>query len=378
MFYNICGLIWSIIVSLLLYGTWQSKKHFILKNTTTTTIYKSISILKPLKGIDSGLEENLIRFFQLDYPQFELLFSVADPQDPVIPLVTNLIKKYPHVSAKLNITKTIRDKNINPKIHNMLDIYTLSSYEWILISDSNIRIEPCYLHDLNVQMVNQKSILTSAVVVEGINSFGAWLESSFLLNLFIRAMVIANKLQQPCVIGKSIFLHKKLIEDCGGFVFLQQFLAEDDVLGRYADKKNYKIILSQQPVYQYLGDYNITTFFNRHIRWNRTRKVQAPLIHYLEPLLSNSWISGLVGGIFFNNFFNISIYQFMLFNSCLWFICDVLLQRFVNIRLPIFHNLFFWILKEIIVVPLWCYSILGNKVNWRDNILFVNKKGKLV
>ena len=43
-----------------------------------------ISILKPLAGIDDGLEENLRTFFEQDYPDFEILFAVRNADDPAI------------------------------------------------------------------------------------------------------------------------------------------------------------------------------------------------------------------------------------------------------------------------------------------------------
>ena len=49
-----------------------------------------ISILKPLAGIDEGLEENLRTFFEQDYPEFEILFAVRLPGDPAIAVVERL------------------------------------------------------------------------------------------------------------------------------------------------------------------------------------------------------------------------------------------------------------------------------------------------
>ena len=37
---------------------------------------EAISILKPLAGLDLGLESNLRTFFEQDYPAFEILFAV--------------------------------------------------------------------------------------------------------------------------------------------------------------------------------------------------------------------------------------------------------------------------------------------------------------
>src|SRR5262245_2180359 len=55
----------------------------------------AISILKPLCGIDDGLEENLERFATLDYPRYELLLGVKDEHDPAWPLARAMAKKYP-------------------------------------------------------------------------------------------------------------------------------------------------------------------------------------------------------------------------------------------------------------------------------------------
>ena len=41
-----------------------------------------VTIFKPLKGLDEGLEENLRSFFHLDYPVYQLIFGVADARRP--------------------------------------------------------------------------------------------------------------------------------------------------------------------------------------------------------------------------------------------------------------------------------------------------------
>ncbi len=50
-----------------------------------------ISILKPLSGLDEGLEENLRSFFEQDYIGFEILFGVRQNRDPAVPVVRALM-----------------------------------------------------------------------------------------------------------------------------------------------------------------------------------------------------------------------------------------------------------------------------------------------
>jgi hypothetical protein len=64
---------------------------------------EGVTILKPLKGVDKALEANLDSFFHIDYPKFEILFSVDSEADPAGAVVQNLIKKYPNVDARLVI-----------------------------------------------------------------------------------------------------------------------------------------------------------------------------------------------------------------------------------------------------------------------------------
>src|SRR5262245_52918623 len=46
-----------------------------------------VSLIRPLRGLENHLETTLLSGFRLDYPNYQLLFCVADRDDPVVPLV---------------------------------------------------------------------------------------------------------------------------------------------------------------------------------------------------------------------------------------------------------------------------------------------------
>ncbi len=59
--------------------------------------------MRPLKGLDTNLFENLESSFKQDYPNFEILLSVADERDEALPVVRELISQYSNVNARVII-----------------------------------------------------------------------------------------------------------------------------------------------------------------------------------------------------------------------------------------------------------------------------------
>src|SRR5512143_1728452 len=54
-----------------------------------------MSILKPLCGLDEGLEESLELFAALDYPDYEVLLGVRDAGDAAFPVAFRAARRHP-------------------------------------------------------------------------------------------------------------------------------------------------------------------------------------------------------------------------------------------------------------------------------------------
>lgn len=48
------------------------------------------SVIAPCKGLDDGLRENLSALFELDYPEYEVIFVVDDEHDPAVAVISEL------------------------------------------------------------------------------------------------------------------------------------------------------------------------------------------------------------------------------------------------------------------------------------------------
>src|SRR5947209_5226213 len=102
-----------------------------------------VSVVRPVCGLDNFAEPTLRSGFELDYPDYELIFCVAHASDPVVPLVRRLIDEHPQVRARL----LIGDERIsaNPKLNNCFKGWNAAAHEWVLFADSNVLMPPDYL-----------------------------------------------------------------------------------------------------------------------------------------------------------------------------------------------------------------------------------------
>lgn len=60
-----------------------------------------VSIIRPLKGLDPNLYENLESSFLQEYSNFEVIFSVHDKNDQALRVVEELVRKYPAIPVQV-------------------------------------------------------------------------------------------------------------------------------------------------------------------------------------------------------------------------------------------------------------------------------------
>lgn len=263
-----------------------------------------VSLVRPLHGIEAYSEEMLTRSFRLDYPSYELIFCVADPGDPIVPMVRRLIAAHPRVPARL----ILGDERLceNPKLNNCLRGWRAAAHDWVVLADSNVAMPPDYLQRLQAAWRDDTGLVCSTPAGARPGSFMAEVECAFLNTLQARWQYAAEAFGLGFAQGKSMLWHKPFLEAQGGLQALAAEIAEDAAATKLVRAAGKRVHLVASPFEQPLGPRGFQEVWARQLRWARLRRVTFPLFFapeigsgvLLSALLIALWagsFTGLVG-----------------------------------------------------------------------------------
>ncbi len=323
--------------------------------------FPPISILKPLRGEDPGLEQNLEAFFTQDYPEYELNFACEQRDDPALKILEKLQKRYPGVTVKIVTGAT--QFGYNPKVNNLIRASSKAHFEYILTSDSDVRPPSDYLRTIAGELLeNEHKLVVNPICGTGDNSLGSILENLHLNSLILSGMAFLTWYRKKLGgFGKSMFFRRSDLEKIGGFEGLKNYFAEDYVLADRISKLPGKYHISRLILPCITSQRTFQQFINRHGRWAQTRRRIAGWSYFSE-LFANPIFWGLLYSAI-NLFSWTSLKLFIAV-----FLFKIILDAFQGITIANNKNLTGYILvpfKDLLVASMWFYPMLTDTVYWR-------------
>jgi ceramide glucosyltransferase len=236
----------------------------------------AISLLKPLRGADPGLERHLESFFLQAYPSFEILFAVRRADDPAVAVAERLMARYPHIPARLILTG--EPPYANAKVYSMEKMAEAASGDILVITDSDTSVTKDYLRNVAAAFAPER-VGAATSLYRGAPGADLWskLEALGMSTEFMAGVVVAWLLEgMKFALGPSMAVRRDCLRAIGGFAAMADYLGDDFVLGQWASEAGYEVALLPHPVNHHATALGFTSSFKHRLRWNRSSRFSRP------------------------------------------------------------------------------------------------------
>jgi ceramide glucosyltransferase len=337
-----------------------------------------VSIVKPVRNVDRDAYENFASFCCLDYAEYEVIFAVADRDDPVIPVIQKLQQSFPLCSIRL--VTTVAYLGANHKVNNLCQLVHEAKHNLIVMSDSDVRVEPDYLRNVVAPFSDPRvGVVTAfyrgisgAGLVSALNDLGMYTDSA-------PGALVARKLEgnMRFAFGWTMATTKKVLSEIGGFESMVNHHSDDFELGNRISELGYRVELMRTPVGMVLPDESFGEFMKHELRWSIGLRNVRP-VGYVGMLLTHGlpWTL-LAGGVAAAAGWDgiaiayavayLALRLGVVWTTAVWGVGDAKMGT----------KLFLVPLHDAISFVVWVRGFFSNRIEWRGSVYRV-RKGLLI
>jgi ceramide glucosyltransferase len=343
------------------------------RRTALPPFAPSVSILKSLKGVDTGMLDSFRSHCRQNYAgAYEILFGVSSPDDPAVAAVHQLQREFPDRSIRL--IECPQRLGANGKVSTLAQLVPHALHEFLLIGDSDITVGQNYLQ--RVMIAFSQPVTIGHHNPQPVGLVTALYRGHAHRTLFSRfeALGIATDFQPSVLLskmieggmryglGSTLAVRREALDRIGGFEALVNHLADDYELGARIAQAGYTVALSAEVVETNTPAYTWRGFADHQLRWLRTVRDARPrgyigliFTHGLAWALLNVLVSGLSP----LSLWLLGLSFFLRLTIAMMVGAEVLADHSV---LP---NLWLLPLRDLTALGLWAAGFASNTVVWR-------------
>ncbi|HVW11284.1 MAG TPA: bacteriohopanetetrol glucosamine biosynthesis glycosyltransferase HpnI [Bryobacteraceae bacterium] len=325
----------------------------------------SVSILKPVRGRDPGFYDAIRSHATQDYPEFELLFGVADPNDPAVAEIGRLQQEFPGLPIRI-----IRTWNNAPngKVGSLEILAAEARYETLLVNDGDIVAPPGYFADVLGHLEDPNVGLVTALYRAKGHSIATRAEALGIVTEFVPSVLVARLLSSSgFALGATMAFRKSSLAEIGGFAAIRDYLADDYQLGARIAALDKRVAMASSVVVTNLGASSWSDVWRHQVRWSRTIRVSRPAGYfgYLVTLATFWCVVAALAGY----------WQVALAGEAIRLVAAAAAMAATGDNN--YLRLFLVPFRDLFGFAVWCAGILGDTVEWRGLRFHLRRDGRI-
>jgi ceramide glucosyltransferase len=335
-----------------------------------------ITLLKPLKGLDSNTIQCLQSWLRQDYAgPVQILFGVASANDPVCGPLLELLGQHPGANAQLLVCS--ESLGANAKVSTLIQLLRQAQHEFIVVSDADVFVPADFLlnvvsplRDKEVGLVNCFYRLANPATL-------AMRWEALAINADFWSQVLQGRMLAPLdfALGAVMAVRRKSLAASGGFDALANYLADDFQLGnRIVRRAGKQIALCPVVVDCREAPMTWRQAWVHQLRWARTIRVCKPA-PYAASIVSNATLWPL-------------LWVVMGPSSAAWLTLAAALPVRIAMAQTLQRRLgavagqewYCWLapVKDLLQFALWVGAFNGRQILWRGENYRLHRDGRLV
>ena len=247
--------------------------------------WPAVTILKPVHGLEKKQRDNLRSACFQDYPEFEVIFSVQDLNDPVIPLLKEIQMEFG--SEKVSVVIENCQTGPNGKVNNLLGALPHAHYDILVISDSDVYLEANYLKAIIAPLADPN--VACACTLYRATCADRWFEKMELLTFnadFIPSVIFAHVTgSAKFCLGSSMALRRSVLKELGGLETFSDYLVEDYEMGRRLWTSGRKIVIVRYFINIVIDLESSFHWWNHQICWDQKTRTANPVGFFATVLI---------------------------------------------------------------------------------------------
>jgi ceramide glucosyltransferase len=337
-----------------------------------------VSLLKPVHGLESRLKENIESFFQLDYPQYEIIFAADLEDNAALAVVREICARYPQIPTQIVVTGA--PPWPNPPAYAFFRMAEHAKNAILVTSDSDVLVDRNYLREVVPPLLDPKNGMLTCVY-RGKNAGGFWSGVHAVgMSVEMTAGVVTANMREGLKfgLGPTIVVRRDALDKIGGYSALHDYFANDFMLGNLIEKSGYHIVLSRHIIDHVVSPYPFVRVWRDEVRWARSTRGSRPWGHLFSGLIYAMpyGILGFAAAAALGRFWlGIALLAAALLNR----IIESYVIGWGVVRDPAARSFWLYPLRDLLGFFVWAASYLGRyRAVWRNVQYDLTTDGRVV